>query len=79
MGLVVLHVAAIAYYRVARKTDLVRPMLLGDKDEAIRVVDIHLPQLLVIAKVPIRGSVRLRSGRRVMERTQLLNAHALTF
>ena len=31
VGLVVLHLLAIAYYRWARKTDLVRPMVTGDK------------------------------------------------
>ena len=30
-GLVLLHVAAIVYYRVRQNTDLVRPMLSGDK------------------------------------------------
>lgn len=31
IALVALHVLAIAYYRIARKKDLVRPMILGDK------------------------------------------------
>jgi cytochrome b len=31
IGLVVLHVLAIVYYAVAKKTNLVRPMLVGDK------------------------------------------------
>jgi len=31
IGLIVLHVAAIVYYRVKKRTDLVRPMLVGDK------------------------------------------------
>jgi cytochrome b len=31
IGLVVLHVAAIVYYRVRKQEDLVRPMLVGDK------------------------------------------------
>lgn len=31
IALVVLHLAAIAFYRLRRKIDLVRPMLLGDK------------------------------------------------
>lgn len=34
MGLVVLHLAAIAFYRWGKKTDLVRPMLTGDKQLA---------------------------------------------
>jgi hypothetical protein len=31
IALVVLHVAAIAWYRLAKQTDLVRPMITGDK------------------------------------------------
>ena len=31
VGLVVLHLLAIAYYRWAKKNDLVRPMVTGDK------------------------------------------------
>ena len=34
IGLVVLHLLAIAYYRWAKKTDLVRPMVTGDKQLA---------------------------------------------
>jgi cytochrome b len=34
VGLVVLHLLAIAYYRWAKKTDLVRPMVTGDKQLA---------------------------------------------
>jgi cytochrome b len=32
LALVLLHVAAIVYYRVAKRRDLVRPMLTGDKE-----------------------------------------------
>lgn len=31
LGLVVLHLAAIAFYRFAKRTSLVRPMIVGDK------------------------------------------------
>jgi hypothetical protein len=31
IGLVALHIAAIAWYRLRKKEDLVRPMLIGDK------------------------------------------------
>ena len=31
LGLVVLHIAAIAFYRIKKGDNLVRPMLLGDK------------------------------------------------
>jgi cytochrome b len=31
MGLVVLHLAAIAFYKLVKKQDLVRPMIVGDK------------------------------------------------
>jgi cytochrome b len=34
IGLVVLHVAAIVFYRVRKNDDLVRPMLVGDKQTA---------------------------------------------
>jgi cytochrome b len=34
IALVLLHVAAIVYYRVAKRRDLVRPMLTGDKELA---------------------------------------------
>ena len=31
LGLVALHIAAIIFYRVARRRDLIRPMISGDK------------------------------------------------
>jgi cytochrome b len=34
IGLVVLHIAAIVFYRVKKKENLVKPMVLGDKDVA---------------------------------------------
>jgi cytochrome b len=38
IALVLLHLAAIVYYRVAKRRDLVRPMLSGDKDLASTTV-----------------------------------------
>ena len=37
IGLVVLHIVAIAYYQFAKRRDLVRPMLHGDKQVAVSV------------------------------------------
>ena len=34
VGLIVLHLGAIAFYRVRKRQDLVRPMIVGDKDLA---------------------------------------------
>lgn len=37
IGLVILHVAAIAWYAIRKKQDLVRPMIVGDKEVAAEV------------------------------------------
>lgn len=37
LGLVALHIAAIAFYRLARRQDLITPMLTGDKPVAVQL------------------------------------------
>ncbi|MFJ2995548.1 cytochrome b/b6 domain-containing protein [Pandoraea sp. NPDC087047] len=53
IALVALHVLAIVYYRVARKKDLIRPMILGDKT-------------LATPARPARDDWRVRAGALVL-------------
>lgn len=68
LGLVVLHVAAIVFYRLARGKDLIRPMLGGDKplpadtpasEDGLRARVVALGLALAIAAVLAWAVVRL--------------------